>query len=329
MELIKLISVLNLTFYSSQTVSDCINNPTDDKCVDFKIKDDAINQSLDSLCSQMPNMPGCTIRSLCKKDDSSQQCNSFSILGDICSKDMPNMSDCQDYTNMCKEGTKVKQCTQNKPIKNLPKTQETMKLVESICSDMNMSGCQKCKDDSNCDLLKVYSELCLSMPDMKQCSVHKELCREVSEFSICKNVDKNNNQTPVMRMYFHTGLADYILFKGWVPHTGAQYFGSFLVIVLLGIIYELIGTIRSRLEQNWSQKDISVPCKYSFLQFKTDTLRGCLRMVEILISYLLMLIAMTYNVGLFFAVVIGFGLGTFLFGRLSSHNPNLKMGCGC
>ena len=47
-----------------------------------------------------------------------------------------------------------------------------------------------------------------------------------------------------------------------------------------------------------------------------DTL---LMMIQFTISYLLMLIAMTYNAGLFVAVVVGTGCGHFLF---ASANAN-------
>jgi hypothetical protein len=42
-------------------------------------------------------------------------------------------------------------------------------------------------------------------------------------------------------------------------------------------------------------------------------IRGLLRTVSITLSYALMLLSMTFNVGLFIAIVIGFGFGTFVF----------------
>lgn len=42
------------------------------------------------------------------------------------------------------------------------------------------------------------------------------------------------------------------------------------------------------------------------------------------IDYALMLIAMTFNVGLFFAVIGGFVIGTFLFGHKLEHEPGKK-----
>lgn len=46
-----------------------------------------------------------------------------------------------------------------------------------------------------------------------------------------------------------------------------------------------------------------------------DTTRGVMAAIEITISYALMLIAMTFNIGLYFSVVAGVGVGTFVFAR--------------
>ena len=38
---------------------------------------------------------------------------------------------------------------------------------------------------------------------------------------------------PLMRMYFHTGFADYVLFHSWVPRNPTQYFFTLLAIVAM------------------------------------------------------------------------------------------------
>lgn len=48
---------------------------------------------------------------------------------------------------------------------------------------------------------------------------------------------------------------------------------------------------------------------------KVDAPRAALRAVQFAVSYLLMLIAMTFNVGLFFALVVGVFFGNLVFGR--------------
>lgn len=48
---------------------------------------------------------------------------------------------------------------------------------------------------------------------------------------------------------------------------------------------------------------------------RVDLMRLVLTFVESTISYALMLVTMTFNIGLFFAVVSGLAIGSFLFGR--------------
>ena len=64
-------------------------------------------------------------------------------------------------------------------------------------------------------------------------------------------------------------------------------------------------------------------CSSSFLRTKMNTVEHVLHitqtflhMVQVAVGYLLMLVVMTYNLWLFFAVVLGAGLGYLVFGRL-------------
>jgi copper transporter 1 len=69
------------------------------------------------------------------------------------------MRRCQDYNNLCRPGSVVLQCQEDSPIPNLPTTSESRNLVKSICSYMDMSGCEKCATN-DCDSLQVYTDLC-------------------------------------------------------------------------------------------------------------------------------------------------------------------------
>jgi len=115
----------------------------------------------------MSSMPGCTINSLCQtKKYSSPYCQPFSIYKDICTQ-MPRMSNCSIYRSMCVAGSVVKEC--NTTVLPLPSSSSLLEYITQICSDMNMAPCAQC-DSSTCDYLTVYSELCLSMPSMENCS---------------------------------------------------------------------------------------------------------------------------------------------------------------
>ncbi len=43
---------------------------------------------------------------------------------------------------------------------------------------------------------------------------------------------------PPMRMYFHTGTYDLILFRGWVPTAAWQYALSCLAIIAMGVVVQ-------------------------------------------------------------------------------------------
>ena len=52
-----------------------------------------------------------------------------------------------------------------------------------------------------------------------------------------------------------------------------------------------------------------------------NLVRACLVMLSSALDYLLMLVAMTFNVGLFLMVILGFGLGTVGFGHWGRVPP--------
>ena len=54
----------------------------------------------------------------------------------------------------------------------------------------------------------------------------------------------------------------------------------------------------------------------SLMEHSLHILQSVLFMVQVAVGYILMLVVMTYNLWLFFAVVLGFGLGYLIFGRL-------------
>ncbi|KAI9294049.1 Ctr-domain-containing protein [Neoconidiobolus thromboides FSU 785] len=319
--------------------SDCISNPTDSSCTNYVYSNENIEADMINLCRNMPYMPGCSIRSLCGNSTQLQQeayCDSFSILADVCKSDMPGMGGCKNYVSLCKQGSLVPQCKDKLPISNLPNTETVNKQVKSICNEMTMDGCEKCATTSfyaNCDLLGVYSQLCQAMPEMDQCSDWKKMCpgsvdgKAQNNLPYCE-MNGEGNAAPQMRMYFHTGFADYVLFKEWVPRTAGQYAGTFIAIVVFGVIYELLLTIRSKFEVTWTEESIDKLNSYSRRQFTIDTYRAIFQFFESSIAYLLMLVSMTFNVGLFFAVILGITLGTLIFSRFRSYGST-KRPCGC
>ena len=76
------------------------------------------------------------------------------------------------------------------------------------------------------------------------------MCKLIPDWPICS---ASRAQIPEMRMYFHVGYVDYVLFKQWVPTNQGYYFGTWIVVVIMGIIYEFLKSVRAKLEKKWAQ----------------------------------------------------------------------------
>lgn len=335
----------------------CWDDPTQSFCANYTIPAAEIESSISTLCTSMPNMPGCALNEECKGDTtivSSQYCSRFAVLKTICI-DMPRMKGCGNYTSLCTTtGSVVKQCAA--AVLPLPSTSNTAAMVKSICSEMYMTACERCPGKngpgtgSNCDLLTVYSDLCLDMPKMSQCSAWSTMCTNISSWPWCNEEALRASGEPPMKMYFHATTFDRILFDTWVTRTPLSYYGSWVVCFLSGVLYEFLKLLRKKLEEKWEEKieDIRLDAPvesepltgvvnetlvpktkswYSFPPFvaSIDFPRSFLQAFEMTWSLMVMLIAMTFNVGLFLSIPAGTFVGTLLVGRFLGY----KAPSGC
>ncbi|KAJ1570113.1 hypothetical protein HK096_010590 [Nowakowskiella sp. JEL0078] len=334
------------TFAQSANLTECLQTPTLSTCSSLQYPDSYAVSDRQLLCKGMPYMLGCSIATSCGSDTTSQFCQPFSLLADICSQDMPTMSGCRNYTQLCASGSVIKECSTSPPLTNLPKTSVIAAHVYSICGSMYMDGCSSCTFSSatalpNCDILGTYVKLCVAMPDMTECSNLKSICTANPKISYCSdysavssNTSSSNSgsissttDTVSMLMYFHNRPA-YVLFNSWVPKTTGEFAWTFFVLVAVGIVYELFSVARVYVEQkhllsnkgvfksvtNESSEGLSkkpfVLNKVSSTHvFLWTTLATVIRFVEILLHYLLMLAAMSFNITVFFAIITGLALG--------------------
>ncbi|CAM0136460.1 unnamed protein product [Umbelopsis sp. WA50703] len=229
---------------------------------------------------------------------------------------------------LCTGHAVVAECKTQTMLPKLPTTQEANQLVQSICMSMAMADCDACVAPTGggypqCDILSTYANLCISMPDMEQCSAYTSMCTSTPSFSLCTS-SNSADTPPSMIMYFHRGIHEYILFKDWVPANDGEYAGAWFAIFFAAVFYQGLAVIRSNCEGYWlinaqsnngKFKLFGTEGYYSWKKVRVDFSRLIFTFVESTISYALMLVTMTFNVGLFFAVVTGLAVGSFLFGR--------------
>ncbi|KAI8905166.1 Ctr copper transporter family-domain-containing protein [Gorgonomyces haynaldii] len=275
------------------------------------------------------DMPGCTLFRNCKTND--PFCRPFSILGDLCS-DMPKMKGCQTYTKLCASGSVVPQCQSEPPLMTFPKTSQARKLVQDICKEMDMPGCQECT--RSCDYMETYIDLCQQMPKMSQCQLYDSMCVWEPNLWFCETFS-----APQMKMFFHTGFRDYILFESWLPNSFGSYLLGLCFCFALGFGYETLIMYTHEFEQA-TTGDVSVvedpgnddfrPLLLShaarirgWSPLKLRLAKAGLRFVNITMAYLCMLLVMSFNLGLFLSTVLGIAVGTFFW----TNSPSKKEHC--
>lgn len=280
---------------------------------------------------------------------SNAQCTPFSILSDIC-YEMSGMSGCDNYNKLCSaQGSVVKQCTEEGRISNVLTTSTTVDGILQMCSGHGMPACSQCTSYSNCpDPMSTMSALCLSMSGMSGCAQFDSFCQEAGDTftSLC---GQNSDSLPPMKMYLHASMRELILIKEWVPTSNGAYIASCIAVIATGVFVSALKATRVKLEKKWNRRvpgggskttlhlekpagsssslDDSMavqplPLKkklmayMSFSQFKRNVVRSIITSVVVFFDYMLMLIVMTFNIGLIISAVLGFSIGMLMFGHV-------------
>ncbi|XP_028512656.1 high affinity copper uptake protein 1 isoform X2 [Exaiptasia diaphana] len=141
-----------------------------------------------------------------------------------------------------------------------------------------------------------------------------------------------------MMMYFHASQKVTILFKAWAVDSIGGLIGSCIAVFVLAALYEGLKVTREILKRKYGYV-VSIDLDKSTHYAKNGTtgqsvtvtetagqipkskicnghhiIQSLLHIVQVVISYFLMLIFMTYNVWLCLAVALGAGFGYFAFG---------------
>lgn len=138
-----------------------------------------------------------------------------------------------------------------------------------------------------------------------------------------------------MKMYFHTGVMEYVLFESCMTETDLGMFAACAVVFLIAVLYEGLKFLREVM----LQKSLALQSPISYIDknnghtnheqivldsaqmsvvsrmfSKSHFIQTVLHVMQVFISYCLMLVFMTYNVWLCLAVILGAGVGYFAFG---------------
>ena len=139
-------------------------------------------------------------------------------------------------------------------------------------------------------------------------------------------------------LFFTTGDDTTVLFEGWTTDNTGEYIGSCLFVIFLGILLEAITTFRmvypnhkidfstagfiaAHTPRTNAAGAASVDSKPVNVgpTWRVHAVKTILYLIGITIAYFLMLIIMTFNVGLFISAVLGLTIGFFIFGMARSR----------
>lgn len=141
-----------------------------------------------------------------------------------------------------------------------------------------------------------------------------------------------------MKMYFHTDFGDTILFKSCVLNSAGDLVAACVIFFLVAIFYEGLKSYREFLfrkgiktynisvidptdrrscpptcaagdNSNWIKEAMVINKMFSFRHFY----QTLLHILQVVISYTLMLAFMSFNVWICIAIALGAGVGYFLF----------------
>lgn len=149
-------------------------------------------------------------------------------------------------------------------------------------------------------------------------------CRAICNPTI-KDINQIENRSLLsiaMQMTFHQSFESVILFESWRTSNKLEYFISCLFIALLGCFAMYLSSIN----KSYIREVINRKRKEgSALNLKIRLFSVIISTIYYLIHYLLMLIAMTFNYGLFISVIIGLSIGYGIFEMNSLMNSSSRI----
>jgi len=338
-----LVLVLSLTNVFRTAFSEhCFIDPTLPICVDALsyYPANAQHADMEMACAARSWTTGCSMWRKCRSGlATGTHCESWNLLHNVCNDEATaGAESCRRHKSLCPASTDtvVKQCAEATGLPNFLQTAAAIQALQDLCIAMPlMQWCSECTSSEtpavNCrDPLGSISSICLDHY-MQDCQPWYEMCKQQPQGLevICgasrdfQMDDDNNACFGQMKMYFHNGLTDFILWDTWVPCTVGRYVGALVAIFVTGLFTGFLKGVRARLEQRWmielSDEPPQPEGSWGFLptgkQRWMNLVRSFFVFVVVTLDYALMLAAMTFNYGIFFAVILGMAAGSLFFGH--------------
>lgn len=125
-----------------------------------------------------------------------------------------------------------------------------------------------------------------------------------------------------MPMYFQLSYRTILWFKEWHTRSAGTYAAALIGLAIFGILHEALASFRvvyNRSKTSVGYTTLAASPEPGAQRPSTDfthkAVTSALYALNLASGYLLMLAVMTYNIGCFLAVVIGMGIGHFLFNQ--------------
>jgi len=310
----------------------CFIDPSREECVDASAfySGSAQQADMEMVCASRPYTTGCSLWRKCRSGlATGVYCESWNVLSNLCSDEAATGAEgCRRFAQLCPQGkaTAVRQCTESAGIDDFLQTDEAIEVMMKLCAAMpGMRWCSECTSRSdpaaNCkDPLASIAAICLDHY-MQDCEPWYQMCKTqpAGLDVICGTSgerpvsDEGNTCFGQMKMYFHGGMTDFVLFDSWVPCSTGRYIGTLAALVFTGIFTGFLKGIRARVEQRWLLQEglgasVTSPApagSWGILptgsQWRMNLVRSIFVFIVVTLDYAMMLAAMTFNTGIFFA----------------------------
>uniref|UniRef100_A0A0N5A1L9 Copper transport protein n=1 Tax=Parastrongyloides trichosuri TaxID=131310 RepID=A0A0N5A1L9_PARTI len=135
------------------------------------------------------------------------------------------------------------------------------------------------------------------------------------------NMNHEMHMKNKMWMWFHTTIDDTVLFSNLIIKNVKGMIICCVIFFILSIIQESLKYIRWRYELSVKYSDDSSYFKKIFSI--PSLIRTVLFSIQITLSYIIMLVVMTFSIWLGLSIILGTGIGYFIFGNRIHEDKNV------